>query len=109
MAQDEGPPSFDEFDAKLRRLKDAGASGGRRDGQSDAGRMNWGIGLQVGIELVAGIAGGALIGYGLDRWLDTGPLLLIVFFMLGAVAGIMNAWRWMRRLDGRSADGGRDG
>jgi ATP synthase protein I len=106
MAQDEKPPSFEEFDAKLRRLKGAEAQEGRAPDGSDAGRMNWGAGLQVGIELVAGVAGGTLIGYFLDRWLGTGPLLLIVFFMLGAMAGTLNAYRWMRRVDGRSSGGG---
>ena len=56
MAQDEKPPSFEAFDAELRRLK--GARDPEGAGEADkAGRMNWGAGLQVGIELVAGIAG----------------------------------------------------
>ena len=66
---------------------------------ADSGRAKWGVGLQVGIELVAGVVGGALLGFVLDRWLGTGPLLLIVFFMLGAVAGTLNACRWMRRFE----------
>ena len=31
----------------------------------------------------------------LDRWLGTGPWLLLVFFLLGAVAGIVNVYRVM--------------
>jgi ATP synthase protein I len=108
MAQDEKPPSFEAFDAELRRLKGARApeSG---DKAADAGRANWGVGLQVGIELVAGVAGGSLIGFLLDRWLGTAPLLLILFFMLGAAAGTLNAWRWMRRFEARSSGGGDGG
>lgn len=106
MAQDERPPSFEEFDAELRRLKGARAPGGADAKGAGSGRTNWGAGLQVGIELVAGVAGGTLLGFFLDRWLGTGPLLLIVFFMLGAVAGTLNAYRWMRRFEARSSDGG---
>jgi ATP synthase protein I len=57
-----------------------------------------GAGLQVGIELVAGVIGGGLIGYALDRWFDTWPVLFLVFFFLGAAAGMLNAYRHIRRL-----------
>ena len=29
----------------------------------------------------------------LDRWLNTKPLFLILFFILGGIAGIYNLWR----------------
>ena len=45
-----------------------------------------------------------LIGWGLDYWLETGPLFLILFFMLGAAAGVLNAWRFLRRMQ-NAADG----
>jgi len=32
-------------------------------------------------------------GWLLDRWLGTKPWLMIVFFFLGAAAGIMNVYR----------------
>ncbi|HMR30062.1 MAG TPA: AtpZ/AtpI family protein [Geminicoccaceae bacterium] len=108
MAQDEKPPSFEAFDAELRRLKGARDPGGGGKGP-DGPRAKWGVGLQVGIELVAGVAGGTLAGFFLDRWLGTAPLLLILFFMLGAAAGTLNAWRWMRRFEARSSEGGDGG
>ncbi len=108
MAQDEKPPSFEAFDAELRRLKGARDPGGGGK-EADGPRAKWGVGLQVGIELVAGVAGGTLIGFFLDRWLGTAPLLLILFFMLGAAAGTLNAWRWMRRFEARSSEGGDGG
>jgi len=49
--------------------------------------------MRAGVELVAGVGVGALVGYGLDQWLDTTPWLLIVFFVLGAAAGMLNAYR----------------
>ena len=45
------------------------------------------------IHLAAGVAVGAGIGYFLDRWLGTGPWLLILFFFLGAAGGMMNVYR----------------
>tara|TARA_B100001115_G_scaffold113366_1_gene84046 strand:- start:172 stop:480 length:309 start_codon:yes stop_codon:yes gene_type:complete len=48
---------------------------------------------RVGTELLAGLIIGAGIGWTLDQWVNTTPLLLIIFFILGGVAGIYNLWR----------------
>lgn len=52
-----------------------------------------GIGFRVGVELVSALAVGVAIGYGLDRWLHTMPLFLVVFLFLGGAAGVLNVWR----------------
>ena len=57
------------------------------------------MGMRVGVELIAGIAVGTLIGLALDRWLGTAPWLMVVFLLLGAVAGIMNAYRAVKNMD----------
>ncbi len=54
-----------------------------------------GIGVRVGVELVSALAVAALIGYFLDRWLHTKPVLLAVFVLLGGAAGIANVYRLM--------------
>jgi ATP synthase protein I len=58
-----------------------------------------GIGVRIGVELVAGIGVGSLIGYGLDAWLGTRPWLMVVFFFLGAAASVMNMYRAVQGLD----------
>jgi ATP synthase protein I len=50
-------------------------------------------GFRLSSELVAGVAVGALIGWLLDRWLGISPWGLIVFLLLGFVAGILNVMR----------------
>ncbi len=52
-----------------------------------------GFALKVGIELVAALAVGVGIGLLLDRWLDTAPLFLVVFFFMGSAAGFLNVYR----------------
>ena len=47
-----------------------------------------GIGLRVGVELFSALAVAVAIGWGLDRWLHTMPLFLIIFVVLGGVAGV---------------------
>src|SRR6266851_2080446 len=51
------------------------------------------IGLRLSSELVAGVLGGAALGWGFDRLLSTSPWGLIVFLLLGFVAGVVNVMR----------------
>jgi ATP synthase protein I len=50
-------------------------------------------GFRLSIELVAGVLVGACIGWLLDRWLGSSPLGMIVFLLLGFVAGVLNVMR----------------
>ena len=52
-----------------------------------------GVGLRVGVELVSALAVAIAIGWGLDRWLHTLPLFLVIFLVLGGAAGVANVWR----------------
>jgi ATP synthase protein I len=50
-------------------------------------------GFRLSSELVAGVVVGAVIGWGFDRLLSTSPWGLIVFFLLGFTAGVVNVIR----------------
>ena len=49
-----------------------------------------GIAFKLGTELVAAVAVGTIIGFILDSWFDTKPWLILIFFFLGAAAGMLN-------------------
>ncbi len=51
------------------------------------------LGFRLSSELIAGVVVGAVIGWGFDRLLSTSPFGLIVFFLLGFVAGVVNVVR----------------
>ncbi len=51
--------------------------------------------MRIGVELVASLVIGVGIGWGLDYVLGTSPWLLLVFFLLGAAAGMLNIYRVM--------------
>ena len=51
------------------------------------------LALRVGTEMVSALIVGVGIGYFLDYWLDTRPWFLVLFFFLGAGAGILNVYR----------------
>ena len=52
-----------------------------------------GLGVRVGVELFSALAVAVAIGWGLDHWLHTMPLFLILFVLLGGAAGVANLWR----------------
>ncbi|GGG47969.1 hypothetical protein GCM10010964_39190 [Caldovatus sediminis] len=83
----------DDFD---RRLQEARARQGLDAAPKERGGLPggaWGIGFRVGVELVSALVVGLAIGWALDRWLGTGPWLLLLFVVLGAAAGVLNVYR----------------
>lgn len=80
------------------------AARARRAGSSSKGGKklptgDFGPAVRVAVDLVAGIIVGVLIGVALDSWLGTRPWLMLVFFILGAAAGIMNVMRTARQIE----------
>ena len=57
-----------------------------------------GFALKLGTELVAAVVVGTIIGFILDSWFDTKPWLIIIFFFLGATAGMLNVIRTANRI-----------
>jgi ATP synthase protein I len=97
MAEKDEATKLEDFDARLRRSRNAaGLDQGAPEARPRRSSIG-GAGVQVGIELVAGVVVGGLIGYGLDSWLDSWPIGFLVMFFLGAAAGMLNAYRHIRR------------
>ena len=59
---------------------------------------NIGQAFKLSTELVAAVLVGTIIGVILDNWFDTKPWLIIIFFFLGTVAGILNVIRTAKRM-----------
>jgi len=57
-----------------------------------------GSAFKLGTELVAAVLVGTIIGFILDTWFDTKPWLIIIFFFLGAAAGMLNVIRTANRM-----------
>lgn len=74
----------------LQRERSSPASSGRG---SSGGLTGAAGGMKLASEFVAGILAGAGIGYLFDRILGTSPFGLIVFLVLGFVAGVLNVLR----------------
>lgn len=66
-------------------------------------RTSLGIAFRFSTEMVAALVVGGALGWGLDWLFGTKPILMIVFFMLGAAAGIRNVMRAAKELNEESA------
>ena len=54
--------------------------------------------LKISTELVAAVVVGSTIGFLLDNWFDTKPMLTIFFFFMGVAAGILNVFRSAKKM-----------
>jgi len=87
--------------ARLQRLNEElgharGVAGQPSDGSGAdraATASGYARGFRLSSELVAGVVVGAGIGWLIDRWLGISPWGLIVFLLLGFVAGVLNVMR----------------
>jgi ATP synthase protein I len=86
--------------ARLQRLgKRLGEFKAGRQSDSDTARRTrtdasaMARGLRLSTELVAGVLVGAAIGWLLDKWLGISPWGMLVFLLVGFVAGVLNVMR----------------
>src|SRR5205085_7389926 len=98
---DRGKRQTDEaaLSARLRHLGDQlgqhqpGEPSEPYRGRPVADASGYARGFRLSSELVAGVLVGAAIGWALDHWLGISPWGMIIFLLLGFVAGVLNVMR----------------
>ena len=95
MTERDKPDSLRDLDDRLRRLREREGSGRELTSRGRTSSSGLGMGMRIGVELVASLVIGVGVGWGLDHLLGTSPWLLLVFFLLGAAAGMLNIYRVM--------------
>lgn len=63
-----------------------------------------GLLFSVSTSLAAPIVGGFLLGYFLDKWLHTGPWLLLTFGLLGTAGGFIGMLRVVEAINREKDD-----
>ncbi len=81
---------LDSLDMQLKMVRKAEAE---RTGQDVPPAKGMRQGNRVLTELIAGPAGGSLVGWLFDRWLDTTPALLLVCMFLGIAVAFRNIYK----------------
>ena len=87
-----------ELDQKLDKVR-RGGDAARSEASRYAGdSRGYGQGFRMATDMVAAVAVGGLLGFGLDKLFGTLPLFLFVLLMLGFAAGIRNAVKTANRM-----------
>ena len=69
-----------------------------REENKGSNAASLGKALKISTELVAAVVVGTTIGFLLDSWFDTKPLLTICFFFMGVAAGILNVFKSAKKM-----------
>lgn len=93
MTERRPPEPKDDLGERLRRFREEQdvASGRKPVPRSDKNGL--GFAMRIGVELVAALIVGVGLGYLLDIWLGTMPLMSLLGFVFGAAAGFLNVYR----------------
>ncbi|GAA6159782.1 MULTISPECIES: AtpZ/AtpI family protein [Ruegeria] len=84
MTDDDQKQRMAQLEAKIDAAKKAKQPPKRADSDISGGELAW----RMVIEMVSGLGIGFGIGYGLDSLLGTIPIFLVLFTLLGLVAGV---------------------
>ena len=57
-----------------------------------------GVAFKMSTELVAAVLVGSIIGFIFDSWFGTKPWLILTFFFVGVIAGVLNVVRSARNM-----------
>jgi len=87
---------FKEISTRLKIAKKNIKNIKKENSSSNAASL--GKALKISTELVASVVVGSTIGFLLDNWFDTKPLLTICFFIMGVAAGILNVFRSAKKM-----------
>ena len=92
--------NLDDFKTRLKIAKKKLInSSENKDNNRNSSSM--GSAFKLSTDLVAHVAVGTIIGFILDSWFDTKPWLIIIFFFLGSVAGILNVIKTAQKMQKR--------
>tara|TARA_B110000881_G_C18148609_1_gene305011 strand:- start:73 stop:354 length:282 start_codon:yes stop_codon:yes gene_type:complete len=69
-----------------------------KENNNGSNAASLGKAMKISTELVAAVAVGAILGFILDNWFGTKPLLTIIFFIMGVVTGILNVFKSAKKM-----------
>ena len=88
--------SEDQFKIRLKIAKNKVKS--RKSTKNEESSSSMGAAFKMSTELVSAVVVGTIIGFILDNWFGTKPWLILIFFFVGVVAGIMNVVKSAKRM-----------
>jgi ATP synthase protein I len=89
----------DQFKARLEIAKSKVLKKNNDSKQSSS--SNIGVAFKLSTEMVAAVVVSTIIGFILDNWFGTKPWLILIFFFVGVVAGILNVIRSAKNMQSK--------
>ena len=89
----------DQFKARLEIAKNKILKKNKDSKQYSS--SNIGVAFKLSTEMVAAVVVGTIIGFILDNWFGTKPWLILIFFFVGVVAGILNVIRSAKNMQSK--------
>ena len=59
----------------------------------------YGVGMKISLDLFSSILVGTMIGLGIDKFFSTKPIFLLIFLVLGIIAGFYNLYKSAQNLN----------
>ena len=100
MAEEPDPERLKELEDRLAAMKKSQEPEPPKETHYEQASQGW----RMVIELVAGIVIGFFIGYGLDLLFGTLPIMLVIWTLLGFVAGVRTMMRTAQEVQEKAAN-----
>jgi ATP synthase protein I len=78
------------------RISDLKARTKPRKGHAEGRFIGATSGLRMGTDFLSGVIIGSIFGYFIDEFFATKPFGLVVFLLIGGVAGALNVYRYAK-------------
>ena len=91
--------SKDQFKTRLEIAKNKILKRSKISRQSSSSKL--GIAFKMSTEMVAAVVVGTIIGFILDNWFGTKPWLILIFFFVGVITGILNVFRSAKNMQSK--------
>lgn len=62
-------------------------------------RQGAGLAVTIMSDLLGGLIAGGVIGFLIQRFFDAKPFILGIFIFLGGIAGLLNVYKYVRRIE----------
>lgn len=99
MTDGPDPKRLDALSEKLEAARKAKQPVKAEESHYTAARVGW----QMVTELVVGLLLGFAIGYGIDTLTDTRPVFMLIFTMLGFIAGVRTMMRTAQEIQEKNS------
>ena len=88
--------SEDQFKTRLKIAKSRAKT--KYSTKNNPSNSSMGTAFKMSSELVAAVVVGTIIGFILDNWFGTKPWLILIFFFIGVITGIMNVIKSAKKM-----------